>query len=49
MKTIQVDFLQTFGITKTDLVSLTLGGLSGIRYYFQKEDNRKLNMWDLFF
>lgn len=49
MKTIQVDFLQTFGITKTDLLSLTLGELSGIRYYFQKEDNRKLNMWDLFF
>lgn len=44
MKTIQVDFLQTFGMTKTDLLSLALGDLLGIRYYFQKEENIKLNM-----
>lgn len=44
MKTIRVDFLQTFSMTKTDLFFLGLGDLLGIHYYFQKEENIKLNM-----
>lgn len=44
MKTIRVTFLQTFGMTKTDLPSLALGNLLRIHYYFQKEENTKLDM-----
>lgn len=49
MKTIQVNFLHVFSMTKTDLLSFAVGDLSGICYYFQKEENIKLNIWDLFF
>lgn len=49
MKTIRVNFLQVFSLTKTDLFSFTMGDLSGIHYYFQKGENIKLNIWDLFF
>lgn len=44
MKTIQVNFLQVFRMTKTDLLSFAVGVLSGIRYYFQKGENIKLNI-----